>query len=711
MSFLREIKRRKVFQVAAVYAVVTWLTIQIIDVVGDPLKLPYWFHTVVIVLFAAGFPIAVILAWAFEVTPQGIKAASDVQVRDISTRPVAHRLNYLTHGLVLIAVGFLVLDQYVLEPRSRERLPSSGEALEAIGGGTSSDVGKPAHLLVALPEGTHLAIETEHPTLALSPDGSRLVFVAEDKGIRRLYMREIAEEEARPMTGTEGAAGPFFSPDGSWIAFFSGSSLKKIAPDGGIPVTVRRTTGYTVNRGATWTANDTVIFVGSSDEGLSQFSVQNEAHGSNQEITPLNFPTEVPSSWPDALPGGRAVLFSDNTEGRLEDAVVAAFSLDTGDIKRLINGSTSPRYSSTGHVLYVRGGSLFATRFDAATTEVTGTEFKLIDGVVTGADGAAQFAVADDGTLAYVAGESSFSEHELVWVDRDGSVETLLDNDRRFLHPRLSPDGISLAVMSPTGPNLDVWVLNLERGNFTRWTSHPGEDFGPVWGPDGRLAFSTEIAQDYEESEGGPGLGWMTGPGQPTEHLLRTPDQGDWDFPTSWSPDGRWLLYTQVRGGTAADIYLLETQSLQPEIFLSTPFNETGARFSPNGHWVAYVSDRSGRREVYVRSFPDQGDAQQMSTNGGQEPVWSRDGNELFYRESDKLMAVTLESDPTSTASPPKLLFEGQFERTTFGGRNSNYDVSPDGSRFIMIRRKNPVTPTVIHVVLNWPKALGIPTQ
>jgi len=451
--------------------------------------------------------------------------------------------------------------------------------------------------------------------------------------------------------------------------------------------------------------------VGSPDVGLAHFSVQNEAHGSNQEITPLKFPTGVPSSWPDALPGGRSVLFSDNTGGRLEDAVVAAFSLDTGDIKRLINGSTSPRYSSTGHVLYARGGSLFATRFDAATTEMTGTEFKLIDGVVTGADGAAQFAVADDGTLAYVAGESSFSGHELVWVDRDGSVETLLDNDRRFLHPRLSPDGMSLAVMSPTGPNLDVWVLNLERSNFTRWTSHPGEDFGPVWGPDGILAFSTEIAQDYEESEVGPGLGWMTGPGQTTEHLLRTPGDGNWDFPTSWSPDGRWLLYTQRRDRTAVDIYLLDTESRQPETFLSTPFEEDGARFSPDGRWVAYVSDQSGRLEVYLRSFPDQGNAQQMSTNGGQEPVWSRDGNELFYREGDKLMAVTLGVDATSTASPPKLLFQGQFEKTRFGGRNSNYDVSPDGNRFIMIRRKNPVQPTVIHVVLNWPKALRIPTK
>ena len=209
-------------------------------------------------------------------------------------------------------------------------------------------------------------------------------------------------------------------------------------------------------------------------------------------------------------------------------------------------------------------------------------------------------------------------------------------------------------------------------------------------------------------------MAWMSGPSQPPEHLLRTPGDGNWDFPTDWSPDGRWLLFSATRNRTTQDIYLLETESLQVEAFLETPFEETSARFSPDGEWVAYVSDHTGRREVYVRSFASQGNAAQISSNGGEEPVWSRDGGELFYREGPKgerFMVVTLGADPTLSASAPQLLFEGQFEETIFGGQNSNYDVSPDGRRFIMVRQKNPFTPTTIHLVLNWPETLGAPAR
>jgi len=708
MSFLGEIRRRKVFQVAAVYAVVAWLTIQIIDVVSGPLSLPDWLATVVIILLAVGFPIAVILAWAFDLTPQGIKTASDVQQGSLPSH-AGQRLSYISQGLILLAVGFLVVDQYVLEAGSGDDTSSNQRVGEPAAGNAVHSVGKPAHLLVVLPQGTHLAVDTEYPTLALSPDGSRLVFVAEESGTRRLYVRDLADEEARPIAGSEGAVGPMFSPDGSWIGFLSGDGFKRVAADGGAPMVVRAPMNSDVMRGTTWTVDDTIVMVGSADQGLSQFSIQEAIEDPDGQSTPLTSAT-IPSAWPDALPSGRDVLFTDYTAGRLDDAVVAVLSLDTGDMKPLVNGSTSPRYSPTGHILYARGGSLFAEPFDALVTDVTGPEFKLVDGVVTGANGAAQFAVSADGTLAYVAGTSSFSEHELVWVDRDGMSETLFDNGRRYWHPRLSPDGTLLALMSPTGPNLDVHVLNLERGNLTRWTSHYGEDFGPVWGPNGRLAFTSEIGQDFGER--GPGLAWMTGPSQPPEHLLQTPGAGNLDFPTSWSPGGRWLLFSARRDRTSADIYVLDTESRQTEPFMETPFFETGARFSPaDGRWVAYVSDQSGRREVYVRTFQGPGDAVQLSTNGGEEPVWSRDGGELFYREGDKLLAVALGADPTVSASPPQLLFEGRYEKTVFGGQNSNYDVSVDGRQFVMVRRKNLTTPTMIHVVLNWPEAIGSPTR
>ena len=707
MSLLGEIKRRKVFQVAVAYAIVGWLLIEVASVLLPTFQAPEWVMRAFSFAVIAGFPLAVILAWAFDLTPEGIKAASEIGVDRRPTQLAGNRVSYITQGLILLAVGFLVVDQYVLNPGPVASSASDPETVTAFQSDSALGLGKPLHVLVTLPEGTHLAVDTEYPTIALSPDGFRLVFVAEDNGIRQLYMRDLADIEAQPIVGTEGAAGPFFSPDGTWIGFFDGGEFKRVATDGGVPMTVRHVTGTSVSRGATWTVNDTVVIVHSADQGLSQFSIEEAA----------NFPLEyasytLASAWPDALPNGEDVLFTDTSAGRLEDAVVAVRSFDTGDIKPLVNGSTSPRYSPTGHILYTRGGTLYAAPFDAPTTELTGPEFELVDGVLTGANGASQFSVAADGTLAYVTGPSSIGEHELVWVDRDGTTETLLDNGRRFFHPRLSPDGNSLALMSPTGPSYDIWVFDLERGNLARWTTHPREDFGPVWGPNGRLAFSSEIGTDFGEE--GPGMAWMSGPSQPPEHLLRTPGDGNWDFPTDWSPDGRWLLFSATRNRTTQDIYLLETESLQVEAFLETPFEETSARFSPDGEWVAYVSDQTGRREVYVRSFASQGDVEQISTNGGEEPVWSRDGGELFYREGpegERFMAVTLGADPTLSASAPQLLFEGQFEETIFGGQNSNYDVSPDGRRFVMVRPKNPQTPTAIHLVLNWPETLGVPAR
>ncbi len=703
-SFWGELKRRNVVRVAAAYAIVGWLLIEVASVLLPTFQAPEWTMRAFSFAVIAGFPLAVILAWAFDLTAQGIKAASEIDVSRSPDQLAGNRVSYMIQGLILLAVGFLVVDQYVLGPGPGISSASDRQTVDASQSDTAPGLGKPMHFLVTLPEGTHLAVDTEYPTIALSPDGSRLVFVAEASGIRQLYVRDLADAVARPIPGTEDAVGPFFSPDGNWIGFFAGSNIKKVASDGGVPVVMQSTTPPDVSRGATWAVGDTVIHAPSLNSGLQAFSVSVDDNSVTQDFTT---DTE-PYSWPDALPTGPSVLFTDNTAGRLDEAVVAMLSLETGDIKPLFAGGTSARYSPTGHILYARGGSLLAVPFDASAGEVAGPEFPLIDGVLTGINGAAQFAVAADGTLAYVTGSASPSAHELVWVDREGGTETLLDVDRRFFHPRLSPNGTQLALTSPTGPNLDVWVLDLARdGLLTRWTTHSGEDFGPVWAPDGRLAFASEVGGGLE----GPGLAWMAGPGQSPEPLLQTPGDGNWEMPNSWSPDGRWLLFSAIRGRTTNDLYRLNMETRQAEAFLETPFFENAARLSPDGHWVAYVSDRSGRREIYVQPFPGSGDPIQISPNSGEEPVWARDGRELFYREGNKLMVVALGAGSTLDPGPPEPLFEGRFVKIEVGGGNANYDVSLDGRRFIMVRQKNPVTPTVIHVVLNWPEALRAPTR
>jgi hypothetical protein len=416
------------------------------------------------------------------------------------------------------------------------------------------------------------------------------------------------------------------------------------------------------------------------------------------------------TAWPHALPGGNYVTYVDTSQGSLDEAPVAALDLHTLETKTLFRGGTNPRYSPTGHLLFVRGGSLYAVQFDSQRAEIKGFEKKLLDGVMIAKNGAAQFAVGGNGTLAYVTGDVEIGDDELVWVDRQGRAERILDSSH-LSEPRLSPDGTRLLVTSRTGANIDLWLLDLERSTFTRLTSDSGEDLGGVWSPDGeRLALASEIGHET----GGPALAWMPRLNAIPEVLVESTAPGDWEFVSSWSPDGQWLAYTAVQGRSQRDIWLFPIGSVGaagPVPFLDSPANELDGTFSPDGQWMAYVSDVSGRYEVYVRSFPDP-DAQvvQVSTGGGTQPRWSRDGRELFYLEGQRLMAVGIGSGGAMEPTAPKALFEGRYGGT-FGDAGAAYDVSLDGSRFVMVRTKDLVMPTVIQVVLDWPAALSAEFQ
>lgn len=358
--------------------------------------------------------------------------------------------------------------------------------------------------------------------------------------------------------------------------------------------------------------------------------------------------------------------------------------------------------------MYARAGALYGVAYEAGSGQAGG-ERLLVDGVEMGDTGAAQFAVADNGTLAYVAGALTSVDHELVWVDRTGNVvETILDDQRRFHDPRVSPDGSQVALMTLTGANLanlEVFVLDLARGDLTPWTSHPGEDLSPTWHPHGGLAFSTEVGEDA--GEGGPALGWMAGPNAETEQLLARPGRDALEFPASWSPDGKWLAFTAT-DGPGNDIHILDFENRTAEPFVvTTGFQESTPMFSPDGNWIAYVSDRSGTEDVWMTPFPGGGDPRRVSTAGGAEPVWSRDGSELFYRDHGRLMVVTFNDGP-GNPDVPRLLFVDNFERTWIGAGQPNYDVSLDGSRFVMVRHKNPIAPNRIRIVLNWPEVFGL---
>ena len=571
----------------------------------------------------------------------------------------------------------------------------------------------PAHLQIVLPEGLRLAVDTAHPTLALSPDGSRLVFVADDGVTRRLYLRHLAGSESREIAGTEGAASPFFSLDGEWIGFFAGTKLMKVSSSSGAPLAVHTIVPISVHRGAAWAADEAVVLAGSPNSGLRHGSVAGEGQRTFDGWTYVTDSTAA-FSWPDVLPGGQSVLFTDNTAQSLDAARVKLLSLKTREIVPLGIGGTHPRYSATGHVVYGRDGSLYAVPFDVKRNSATDPEFRLLDGVLSDGNGSVQYTVGGNGTLAYVSGPPAARDYELVWIDREGHTETLTERNRRLWLPRVSPDGLQLAVTEVGGSNMDVWLFDLNRCTFERrLTTDPGEDFGPVWHPDGRqLALASEIDEDRENQ--GPGMAWIRDLGTLPEPLTRSPGEGNWEFPSSWSADGKWLAFVSTRNGPIGDISLFSPSDPGDlTSFLATPADEASPMFSPDGRWLAYVSDDTGQYEVWVEPFPGPGPRTRISYRGGVEPLWSRDGQELFYRQGDRLMRVGVDgSGERFVPKEPEILLELRLDHWSgFGAQTANYDISPDGSRFIMAIRKNPVTATVINIVLDWPQVLLAPSE
>ncbi len=409
---------------------------------------------------------------------------------------------------------------------------------------------------------------------------------------------------------------------------------------------------------------------------------------------------EYSHRWPQFLPGGKAVLFTIDTGGSFDEARIAVLSLETGKTDILFDGGTNPRYSPTGHIVFCRAGALLAVPCDLERLEQTGDPVTVVEGILMEPGGAAHFTFSDDGSLAYVPGGMLVTDRKLVWVNRQGEVDPLPAEPREYMSPSLSPDGQQVTVITREGSNYDVWVSEVARGTLTRLTSHPGEDHAPIWTPDGKqVTFASDIAGQA------PALFWRPADRSGPQVPLLENEEPRARIPTSWSPDGQTLAFSEiVNPVTGDDIWILPREGEQkPWAFLDTEFDETGAMFSPDGRWLAYMSNETGRDEVYLQPLSVNGPrgTKQVSVGGGTEPVWAPDSRELFYRDGDKMMAVAIETEPELSVGTPRLLFEKRFLPGPIWARR-NYDISPDGQRFLMIQREQDLVPTEIIVILNW---------
>jgi eukaryotic-like serine/threonine-protein kinase len=553
---------------------------------------------------------------------------------------------------------------------------------------------------ITLPQGRQLAGLDGGSVVAVSPDGTHLAYVArQGGGAQLLYLHPMDGLEAHAISGTEEAVCPFFSPDGQWLGFFAGNKLKKVSVNGGPAQTLG---DVPMGRGASWSDQGVIALAPTNNSSLRQMPV---AGGSLQPVTRFN-KGEIGHRWPDFMPGGRALLFAAAaTNFNWNHAQLAIQSLATGERHNLIQEATYPRFASSGHLIYAQGASLMAAPFDSQRLAVTGAGVPVVEGVLASTTtGAAQYSISATGSLAYVPGNAVSAQSKLVWVARNGTELSISAPARAYIFPRTSPDGGRVAVAIREQES-QIWIYDLVRGTLTRLTFEGSLSLAATWAPDGkRIAIQSNregpLNIFWEPTDGSGGLERLT-----TSESLQ--------FPMSWSRDGQLLAFAEIDPNSGYDIWVLRLSDRKIQPFLRSPFNESVPQFSPDGHWLAYVSDESGRWEIYVQPYPGPGAKLQISTDGGMEPVWNPNGRELFYRSGDKMMAVDIATQPSFNAGKPRIIFEGRYERTPATG--PNYDVSPDGQRFLMLKpiEQEVAAPTQINVVLNWFEELKhrVPTE
>jgi serine/threonine-protein kinase len=551
------------------------------------------------------------------------------------------------------------------------------------------------------------------PSVVMSPDGTRVVYVSTEgpvEAVGQLYVREIDQLEAVPLRGAVGI-NPFFSDDGDSVGFrgagLADDNLYRVSILGG-PAD-RLSEELNGIYGASWGPDETIVLASVAPGPLVRLSA---AGGERQPLTEL-LDGETAHRWPEYLPGGEAVLFTvvKGEEGA-ENMEIWVLELTSDQRELLVSGGSNPHYAPTGHLVYGVDGTLRAVPFDLDGLAVTGSSIPVLEGVVTQSSGAAHFSLGQDGSLVYATGDGdSVVQHSLVWVDRQGNEEPAAAQVRDYYSVQLAPDGRRAVAQVGSAPSSDLVVYDLEQGTSSVFTFDQGLDFHPLWARDGERIFWTS------PREGSLDIFWKAADGTGQVERLTTSENAQ--VPASWSADGQTLVMIESRPDTNADVGLLSIDGGEPiEWLLTGDSSETFPDVSPDGRWMAYTTDRSGRYEVIVQPFPNIEDGRwTISQDGGFSPKWGPDG-ELFFRTSEgAIMMATNVIDPTFSPGTPVRLFDGPY---LIGNPVSprTFDVSPDGQRLLMIKEEGATTDATVEeaeikIVLNWTDELTrlVPTN
>jgi len=555
--------------------------------------------------------------------------------------------------------------------------------------------GRATRFFVFPPEKTTLIGGGQH----ISPDGTRLVYVGSTAdGKRVLWTRPLDSLAAVPLPGTEDGANPFWSPDSRFVGFVGSQfKLKKIDLNGGPAQTLADVQG---SAGGTWNRDGLIIFAKGTSDRLYRVPASG---GPVSPVTTLDESRkETAHVFPYFLPDGRHFLYLARSSQKENTGIYVA-ALDSDERHFLVNADSSPAYAPPGFLIFLRDRTLMAQPFDVSKLQLSGDAFPIAEQVgYNPVTGRAFFSVSETGVLTFLSNNAPYNQ--LTWFDRSGKQLSVIGEPASDGALRLSPDEKRLAISRldvQTG-STDLWLIDLARNSPTRFTFDPANESCPVWSPDGsRIAFASNrngLNSVYQKPSNGAGNDEMA---FKSEEAAR---------PEDWSPDGRFMLFTTVSGGTGADLWVAPLSGDQkPSPLIQTEFIEIQPRFSPDGRWVAYTSNESGTFQVYVQSFPVSGGKWQVSTGGGAQPQWRRDGKELFYLTADrKLMAVDVNgSGPNFTVAIPRVLFDARVTSVFPGGINAPYYAATgDGQRFIVDTTSGDSTPVPLTVVLNWTAGL-----